>query len=57
MDYGSQNRERAANNHFECEQSLASSAACIGPTDPPQTSGMRDVLSPFAMISSRLTST
>jgi len=56
MDCGWQNQGEAPDNHFECERSLASSAACIRSADPPQTSGMRDVLAPFAMISSRLTS-
>jgi len=57
MDCGWQNQGEAPDNHFECERSLASSAACIRSADPPQTSGMRDVLALFAMISSRFTST
>jgi len=57
MDCGWRNPEQAASNHSECLKSPASKAGCIGRADPPLTSGMRDVLSPFAMmISLQLTS-
>jgi hypothetical protein len=57
MDCGWRNPEWVANNHFECLKSLRSNEDCIEPAAPPQTSGMREVLSLFAMmISFELTS-
>jgi len=49
-DCGWQNPEEEANSHLEFLRSLASSPDCIGHAAPPQTSSMRDFLSPFAMI-------
>jgi hypothetical protein len=45
MDYGWRNPEWAANNHFDCLKSLRSNEDCMERAAPPQTSGMRDVLS------------
>jgi hypothetical protein len=45
MDCGWQNPEWVANDHYECPKSLASNEDCIERAAPPQTSGMRDVLS------------
>jgi hypothetical protein len=57
MDCDLQNPEPAANNRFEYLQSLASNAVCIQCSVPLQTSDIRDVLPPFAMmISLQLTS-
>lgn len=58
MDCGWQNPEWVANNYFEFLKLLASNADCIGRAAAPQTSGIRDALSPFAMMvsSSQLTS-
>jgi hypothetical protein len=50
MDYGWQNPELAANNYLERQKPLASKEDCIGHADQPQTSGIRDVLSPLAMM-------
>jgi hypothetical protein len=50
MDCGWQNPEQAASNHSECLKALPSNAGCIGRAALPQTSGMRDVLSPLAMM-------
>ena len=56
MDYGWQNLEQAGRN--DSLKSLASNEDCTECAAPPQTSNMRDVLSPFAMmISSQLPST
>jgi hypothetical protein len=51
MDCGWQNPEREANNRSEYLKSLASNADGMECAVPPQTSGMRGVLSLFAMIS------
>jgi hypothetical protein len=57
MDCGWRNPEWVANNHFECLKSLRSNKDRIERAAPPQTSGMRDVLSLSAMmISFELTS-
>jgi hypothetical protein len=50
MDCDLQNPEPAANNRFEYLQSLASNAVCIQCSVPLQTSDIRDVLPPFAMM-------
>ena len=48
MDYGWQNLEQAGRN--DSLKSLASNEDCTERAAPPQTSNMRDVLSPFAMM-------
>ena len=56
MDYGWQNLEPAGRN--DSLESLASNQDCTERAAPPQTSNMRDVRSPFAMmISLQLPST
>jgi hypothetical protein len=56
MDCGWQNPEREADNRSEYLKPLASNADCIEPAVPTQTSGIRDALSLFAMISLQPTS-
>jgi hypothetical protein len=57
MDCDWQNPEGAANNYLECQEPLASNADYIERAAQPQTSGIRDVLSPSPMmISLQLTS-
>ena len=41
-----------ANNYSECQTPLASNSDCIGCAALSQTSDTRDVLSPFAMMTS-----
>jgi hypothetical protein len=55
-DCGWQNQEREASNRSEHPRSLASNADCMGHAVPPQTSGMRGVLSRFTMFSLQLAS-
>jgi len=55
-DCGWQNLEREANDSCEYPRSLASNAVCIARADPPQTNGMRGVLSPLATLSLQSTS-
>jgi len=56
MDCGWQNLERAAGSRSEYLKPLPSNADCIERAVPPQTSGMRDVLSLSAIISLQPTS-
>jgi hypothetical protein len=56
MDCGWQNPEQEANNRSESVRSLASNADCMERAVLPQTSGIRGVLSRFAMISLQPTS-
>ena len=56
MDCAWQNPEREANSRSEYLKSLASNVDCIERAVPPQTSGIRGVLSLFAMISLQPTS-
>jgi hypothetical protein len=56
MDCGWRNPEEATNIYLERQKPLASKADYIEPADQPQTSGMRDVLSPLAMMISSVTS-
>ncbi len=49
MDCGWQNLEQAS-NYSECLKSLASNVGYVGRAASTQTSGMRDALSPFAMM-------
>ena len=52
MDCGWRNPEWGANNHFEYLKSLRSNELCMERAARPQTSGMRDVLSLSAMMTS-----
>jgi len=56
MDCGWQNPEQEASSRSEYLKPLTSNADCTERAFPPQTSGMRGVLSLFAMISLQLTS-
>jgi len=56
MDCGWRNPEPEANNRSAFLKSVASNADCMERAVPPQTSGMRDVLSLFPMIALQPTS-
>src|ERR1017187_7492011 len=51
MDCGWQNQGWEASNHSEFLKSLASNTDCIERAAPPQTSGTRDALPRFTMLS------
>jgi hypothetical protein len=50
MDCGWQNSEQAANNYLELQKHPASNVDCIQHAAQRQTSGIRAVLFPFAMM-------